>query len=222
MLLCPTHSGYGGGRVWPGPCGCAGVCFESVTVSSPEAVAAGVQAARFGTYTKVPNLTQGDRPVYQRVGYTVMFLFHWPSTSRWLLGSNYTSGSSSVRSSGNAGAACPDQATGWQAYTGGAWVSTYPITVVPTSPTTAAPATVGKRSRCVRSRSGASRARIHCRFQVPQDRGVAAGQRRAIAAADPPLWLFVCVCAASAPPHLAHARKLTHTSGAAAQASPCV
>ena len=108
---------------------------------SPEAVAAGVQAARFGTYTKVPNLTQGDRPVYQRVGYTVMFLFHWPSTSRWLLGSNYTSSSSGVRSTGNAGAACPDQATGWQAYTGSAWVSTYPITVVQSAPTLS-PATV--------------------------------------------------------------------------------
>ena len=110
-------------------------------MSSPEAVAAGVQATRFGTYTKLGNVTQGDRPVYQRVGSTVAYLFHWPSTSRWLLGSNYTSGSSGVRSSGNAGAACPDQATGWQAYTGSAWVGTYPITVVQSAPTLS-PATV--------------------------------------------------------------------------------
>ena len=116
--------------MWSGPCGYAGVVFESVTVSSPQAVAAGVQATRFGTYTKLANVTQGDRPVYQRVGSTVSYLFHWPSTSDWRIGSSYTSGSAGVRSSGNAGAACPDQATGWQAYTGGVWVSTYPVKVV--------------------------------------------------------------------------------------------
>jgi hypothetical protein len=127
--------------VWSGPCGYAGVVFESVTVSSPQAVAAGVQATRFGTYTKLANVTQGDRPVYQRVGSTVSYLFHWPSTSDWRIGSSYTSGSAGVRSSGNAGAACPDQATGWQAYTGGAWVSTYPITVVQSAPSLS-PATV--------------------------------------------------------------------------------
>ena len=138
--------------------------FESVTVSSPQAVAAGVQATRFGTYTKLANVTKAGRPVYQRVGPTVAYLYYWPSTSqwligyrpsmgRWLIGSSYSSGSASVQSTDSAGAACPDQATGWQAYTGGAWVSTYPITVVPTSATTAPPAIVGKRSRCVRMRS---------------------------------------------------------------------
>ncbi len=110
-------------------------------MSSPEAVAAGVQATRFGTYTKLGNVTQGDRPVYQLVGSTVAYLFHWPSTSDWRIGSSYTSGSSGVKSTGNAGAACPDQATGWQAYTGGAWVGTYPITVVQSAPTLS-PATV--------------------------------------------------------------------------------
>jgi hypothetical protein len=58
-----------------------------------------------------------------------------------------------VRSTGSAGAACPDEATGWQAYAGGAWVGSYRITVVPTSPATAAPTTVGERSRCGRMRS---------------------------------------------------------------------
>ncbi len=137
--------------------GCADACVESVTVSSPEAVANAVQVSRFGTYTKLAaNVTQGGRPVYQRVGSTVMYLFYWPSSRNWLIGSSYISGSSGIASTDSAGAACPDQATGWQAYTGGAWVSTYPITVVQTQslpPTTASPTTVGERSRHVRMRS---------------------------------------------------------------------
>ena len=110
-----------------------------------------------GAYTRMPNVTQGDRPVYQRVGSTVAYLFYWSSTGEWNIGSSYISGSSGVRSTGSAGAACPDEATGWQAYAGGAWVSTYPITVAPAAgqtrpPTTAAPTTVGTRSRCARMR----------------------------------------------------------------------
>ena len=120
-----------------------------------------MQAARMGAYTKLPNVTQAGRPVYQLVNSTVMYLFYWPSTSRWLIG-NYSSGSSGVRSSGNAAAACPDQAVGWQVVVaGGGWVSTYPITVAPaagltrppTLPTTAAPTNAGKRTRYVRMRS---------------------------------------------------------------------
>ncbi len=112
-----------------------------------------------GTYTKLANVTQGGRPVYQRVGPTVMYLYYW--SSFWLIGSNYTSGSSSVGSSSNAAAACPDQATGWEVAIGGAWVGTYPITVAPAAgqtrspilPTTARPTTVGERSRYVPMRS---------------------------------------------------------------------
>ena len=110
-------------------CGRAGACFERVTVSGAEAV----QPALMGTYLKVAGLVRGSRPVYQRVGSTVAYLFYWSNTTEWRIGSSYTSSSAGVKSSGNAGAACPDQATGWQAYNGGAWVSTYPITVVPTA-----------------------------------------------------------------------------------------
>ena len=106
-----------------------------------------------GAYMKVPNVTQVGRPVYQRVGSSIAYLFDWPSTSRWLIGSNYSSGSASVQSTDSVGAACPDQVTGWQAYTGDAWASTYPITVVPTSPTTAPPTNVGELSHYVRMRS---------------------------------------------------------------------
>jgi hypothetical protein len=104
-------------------------------------------------YKRMPNVMQGDRPVYQLAGSTVAYLFYSPSVSSWLIGSSYTSSSAGVASTGSASAACPDQATGWQAYTGGAWVGTYPITVVPASPTAAAPTIVGKCSRCARMRS---------------------------------------------------------------------
>ena len=96
-----------------------------------------VQALRMGLYTKAANLMQGERPVYQRVGSTMMYLFYWSNTSRWLIGPNYTSSSAGVRSTGSAGAACPDQATGWQVYDGTVWVSTSPITVVQTAVGTA-------------------------------------------------------------------------------------
>ena len=125
------------------------MCVESVTVSGVDTV----QGSRFGTYTKMPNVTQVDRPVYQLVGSTVRYLFYSARTGDWRIHSDYLlSDSSTLKSTGNAGAACPDEATGWQAYTGGAWVGTYPITVVPTPPTTASPTTVGNRSRHVRMR----------------------------------------------------------------------
>ena len=111
------------------------------------------------TYTKMPSMTHAGRPVYQLVGSTATYLFYSARTGDWRIDSDYLlPDSSSVKSTGNAGAACPDQATGWQAYTGGAWVGTYPITVAPAAgqtrpPTTAAPTTVGERSRCARMRS---------------------------------------------------------------------
>jgi hypothetical protein len=113
----------------------------------------GAEAVQACTYTKLANRTQGDRPVYQLVGSTVEYLYYWPSTHNWFIGPNYTSDFVGVRSAGNAGAACPDQATGWELAIGGVGVGSYPITVVPTPPTTAAPTTVGKRFRCVRIRS---------------------------------------------------------------------
>ena len=110
-----------------------------------------------GVYTRMPNVMQRDRPVYQLAGSTVAYLFYWPSMSRWLIGSSYSSGTGGVASTDSAAAACPDQATGWQAYAGGAWVSTYPVTVAPaaglTRPPTL-PTATGKRSRCVRMRQG--------------------------------------------------------------------
>ena len=133
-----------------GPCGCAGVCAENVTVSGVDAG----QPARTDTYTKMSSVTHAGRPVYQLVGSTVTYLFYSARTGDWRIDSKYLlPDSSSVRSTGSAGAACPDEATGWEAYAGGAWVGTYPITVVPTSPTTASPTIVGERSRCVRMRS---------------------------------------------------------------------
>ena len=129
------------------------MCFESVTVSGVES---SLQASKFGNYTKLANVMQGDRPVYQLVGSTVAYLFYWPSTSNWNIGSSYISGSSSIRSTGSAGAACPHQATGWQANTGGAWVGAYAITVAPAAGLTRSPTPTidGKRSRYIRMRQG--------------------------------------------------------------------
>ena len=116
-----------------GLCGCAGVCVESVTVSGVDAV----QPAWMDTYTKMPSVTHAGRPVYQLVGSTATYLFYSARTGDWCIDSDYLlPDSSSVKSTGNAGAACPDQAAGWQANAGGAWVGTYPITVVPTRPPT--------------------------------------------------------------------------------------
>ncbi len=113
-----------------------------------------VQPSRMDIYTTMPNVTHAGRPVYQLVGSTVTYLFYSARTGDWRFSRDYLlPDSSSVRSTGSPGASCPDQATGWQAYAGDAWVGTYPITVVPTSPATAPPTIVGKRSRCGRMRS---------------------------------------------------------------------
>ena len=92
-----------------------------------------VQADRMGMYLKVANVTHGERPVFQRVGSAVMYLFYWPLMDDWRIGGNYMASSSGVKSTDSTEAACPDQATGWQAFAGGKWVGTYPITVVRTT-----------------------------------------------------------------------------------------
>jgi hypothetical protein len=82
---------------------CAAPCPNSVTVAGAEALPG--QAARMGTYMKVDGLMQGNRPVYQRVGSTVQYLFCWPGPgatiilNNWLIGPSYTSASGGVRSS---------------------------------------------------------------------------------------------------------------------------
>ena len=71
---------------------------------------------------------------------SVLFLFYWPRTSEWLIGSNFQSTRNiSVQSTGIA-ALCPDQVPeiGWEVYNGSAWVSTYPIQFVRTGGTPAA------------------------------------------------------------------------------------
>ncbi len=97
-----------------------------MTVGGAEAV----QASSMGTYAIVAGLTQGDRPVYERLGIFLKYLYYWPGTRNWLIGADYTVEAGLVSSSGGAGALCPDKAVGWQVYSGGSWVGTYPITVV--------------------------------------------------------------------------------------------
>ncbi len=99
-----------------------------------------VQPTAMGVYTKMANLTQGDRPVYQRVGSVLRHLYYSPVTTRWLIGADYSSQEAYARSSAG-GWRCPDQAPGWEATDGGAWLSTYVITVAWAA--TAPPASAG-------------------------------------------------------------------------------
>ncbi len=100
-----------------------------------------VQPATMGVYTKMANLTQGDRPVYQRVGSVLRYLYYSPVNTRWLIGDDYSSTVAVARSAAVAGGwRCPDQAPGWEATDGGAWLGTYVITVAwaATAPPTSA------------------------------------------------------------------------------------
>jgi hypothetical protein len=107
-----------------------------------------------GTYTKMAGLEQADRPMYQLAGATVAYLYYWQILGIWVIGSSYASDAAGVKSAATA-AGCPDEATGWQAYSAasGAWVSTYPITVAPAEsqtrpPMTASPTNVGNIPPC--------------------------------------------------------------------------
>jgi hypothetical protein len=101
-----------------------------------------VQPASMGVYTKMANLTQGDRPVYQRVGSVLRYLYYLPvfGNTRWFIGEDYFSTVAAARSSAG-GWRCPDQAPGWEVYDGIAWVGTYVITVAWAA--TAPPANAG-------------------------------------------------------------------------------
>ena len=64
-------------------------------------------------YTRLANLTAGNRPVYQRVdSYVdyVDYLFYY--TRRWIIGSNYTVDAGGIRSAATA-AACIIAWFGW-------------------------------------------------------------------------------------------------------------
>jgi hypothetical protein len=94
-----------------------------VVVSGAEAV----QAARMGSYTRVPGLWTGpllDRPVFKLAGANTYLFYYWVNgsdstcqtdTNSWRIGANYTLPSSGVRSFGGGAALCPQSATGWQA-----------------------------------------------------------------------------------------------------------
>jgi hypothetical protein len=70
------------------------------------------QSSKMGYYYLVEGLVQAGRPVYKSEVASV-YLFYRSSACRWLIGSNYTSNSASLRAQ-NTSAACPDAATGWQ------------------------------------------------------------------------------------------------------------
>ncbi len=101
-----------------------------------------VLPASMGVYTKMANRTQGDRPVYQRVGSILRYLYYSPVTysQQWLISDDYSSSIAGARSAAG-GWRCPDQAPGWEVYDGIAWVSTSVITVAWAA--TAPPANAG-------------------------------------------------------------------------------
>ena len=67
-----------------------------------------------GLYARVPNVTQGGRPVYRNV--KANYLYFWPANGAWGIGSDYASDPIGARSSGSAPALCPHLATGWQVF----------------------------------------------------------------------------------------------------------
>ena len=100
-----------------------------------------------GLYARVPNVTQGGRPVYRSV--KANYLYYSPANGQWGIGSDYASDPTGARSSGSAPALCPHLATGWQVFYNGEWVR-------PNSPLTSASsdlAFVGADAwrRCIRS-----------------------------------------------------------------------
>jgi hypothetical protein len=73
-----------------------------------------------GLYARVPNVTQGGRPVYRNV--KANYLYFWPASGQWGIGSDYASDPIGARSSGSAPALCPHVAAGWQVFYNGEWV----------------------------------------------------------------------------------------------------
>ena len=73
-----------------------------------------------GLYARVPNVTQGGRPVYRNV--KANYLYYWPANGQWAIGPDYASDTIGARSSGSAPALCPHVATGWQVFFNGEWV----------------------------------------------------------------------------------------------------
>jgi hypothetical protein len=73
-----------------------------------------------GLYARVPNVTQGGRPVYRN--FKANYLYFWPANGTWGIGPDYASDPIGARSSGSAPALCPHLATGWQVVFNGQWV----------------------------------------------------------------------------------------------------
>jgi hypothetical protein len=82
-----------------------------------------------GTYTQVASLTQGDRPVFKRVGSTVPYLFYSLGASSWLIGNDYMVDSTRIVQSVRTAVLCPDQAPGWRVIASGV-SGTFPIRIV--------------------------------------------------------------------------------------------
>ena len=98
-------------HIWAGCCG-------NMIVQGAEAV----QSTRMGTFTVVAGVLRNGKPVYKNRNNEYLHL----TSNGWMIGDDYTTTVGGVDSDTTAG--CPDQATGWKAWTNGAWSSAYSIT----------------------------------------------------------------------------------------------
>ena len=103
----------------PVVCGCDDVV---VTLTGS---ALNYQSLSAGSYTLVSSVTSHGKPVYgKNIGTaTERYLSLHSGTENWLIGSDYTTADSFIRSDGSSNSACPELETNWVYYDGSATVA---------------------------------------------------------------------------------------------------
>ena len=106
-VTCPTTAS----------CGCSTV----VLTLTGEAYTS--QGGVAGSYTEVAGLQQGGgRKVYFNSAGS-WYLFYRPTARNWMIGSNYSTYTINLESSGAQGHLCPTSATAWQFWSGSTWMA---------------------------------------------------------------------------------------------------
>ena len=111
-------------------CACGTV---SVVLNSS---AFGIHSGRAGEYTKMDNVVQDGRAVYQhQQGDSGAYLYYWAAATGWLVGPDYTSGAAYLSSVSTPGSLCPEDAGSWKYHRGGgAWESGGVFVACPSPP----------------------------------------------------------------------------------------
>ena len=96
----------------------------------------GIHSGRAGEYTKIDNVVQDGRAVYQhQQGDSGAYLYYWAAATGWLVGPDYTSGAAYLSSVSNPGSLCPEDAGSWKYKRGGsAWESEGVFVACPSPP----------------------------------------------------------------------------------------